>query len=446
MSRVARILLISALILFLLIFLVSRIHFGPGRVALTDEPPPSPRFVTTDDGWEALENLDFKTAHALAGKALPRRLVDAAEALSCFRFDEADRLASPLLTSTNTHVRLTARDIVVNARLANRDYPAALEAIPPYPELTGDNVTNTVDSTNRLLIEAWSRAPAEQWTVPDSAITLPMKLNLFGLASVPVRVNGTPVWFAVDTGADFTVITDELADRLGIQPATEETGSSGTATSKKVSVKAAVVPFLDVGRLEIKNHRTYVLNQDDLRFKLGPITVAKIEGILGWNFLQHLRTTLDFEQKRVIFEKPSSPLPDTSCTLFWTGVSQPLIRLWADNGTPLLLFLDTGANHTDLYKTIYDKVILEIADSKETMVGGAGGFERQSRDVVKNLPLYGGGVQLRFREITVSTPNHGLRSFAREDGVAGYDIAGGGTMVLDPTAGEYRLMAPSGKD
>jgi hypothetical protein len=169
----------------------------------------------------------------------------------------------------------------------------------------------------------------------------------------------------------------------------------------------------------------------------------RIDGILGWNFLQHLRTTLDFEHDRVTFEKPAAPLADDGRMLFWTGVSQPLIRLYADNGIPLLLFLDTGANSTNLYKTVYQKLILEIAESNETMVGGAGGFERQSRDLVKNVPLYGDGVQLRFKEITVSTPIQEPQSFAGVDGVAGFDIADGGAMILDPMAGEFRLIPPA---
>ncbi|MFH0882859.1 MAG: aspartyl protease family protein [bacterium] len=443
MSRRTRIFMISLLILAVLAFLISRVHLGSSEVTLAIGDAPIPQPVMATDGWSALQNLDFAMARTLGGQDLPGKLVDAAEALSCSRFAKADQLASPLVHSTNTRIRNTARDIVINARLALRDFAGALVVMPPYEDLTGENVTNTADSTNRLLIEAWSQAPGEQWSVPDTAVTLAIKRNLIGPASVSVRINGVPVLFAVDTGADFSVITDELAERLGIQPATEETGTSETATSKLVSVGAAVIDFVDVGSIEIKNHRCYIIDQDDLRFKLGPITLLKIEGILGWNFLQHLRTTFDFEHDRVIFEKPAAALADDGRTFFWTGVSQPLIRLYADNGTPLLLFLDTGANSTNLYKTVYQKLILEIADSKEMMVGGAGGFERQSRDLVRNVLFYCGGVELRFKEITVSTPIQELQSFARVDGVAGFDIAGGGAMVLDPTAGEFQLIPPT---
>jgi predicted aspartyl protease len=443
MSRTLRISLITTLVLLLLVFLISRIHLGSSKVTLSSASTPTPQFAATNDGWKALENLDFKTARALQGRNLPEQLVDAAEALSCSRFDKADRLASSLPATTDLRIRKMARDIVINARLANRDYAGALEAMPPYEELTGENVTNTADSTNRLLIEAWSSAPEEEWRMPDTAVVLPIKRNLIGHASVLVNINGAPVWFAIDTGADFSVITDEFAERLGIQPATEATGTSETATSKRVFVSAVVIDFVDVGSIQIKHHRCYIADQDDLRFKLGPITLLRIDGILGWNFLQHLRTTLDFEHDRVTFEKPAAPLADDGRMLFWTGVSQPLIRLYADNGIPLLLFLDTGANSTNLYKTVYQKLILEIADSKETMVGGAGGFERQSRDLVKNVPLYGDGVQLRFKEITVSTPIQEPQSFAGVDGVAGFDIADGGAMILDPMAGEFRLIPPA---
>lgn len=443
MPRRFKIVLIVVGFLVLAGILLSRVRIVSDDVTLSRAIAPSAQEVSYRDGWKALSSLDFNKARKFRSKPFPEKLVDAAQALSCARYAEADRDASPLLSSKDLRIRKVARDIIVNSRLARNDYPGALEALPPYEELTGQLVTHTVDSTNRLLIEAWSRGPVEEWNVPDTAVVLKMKRNMAGIAMVLVRINAVPVWFAIDTGADFTVVTDELAQRIGVESASEMSGSSSTSTSKKVAVGAGIIKFLDVGAIEVKHHRCYIIDQDDLRFKLGPVTMMKIEGIVGWNFLQHLRTTLDFDQQQVRFEKPASPLPDDKRTLYWTGLSQPLIRMYADNGTPLLLFFDSGANRTNLYKSIYRKLILEIANSKETMVGGAGGFERQSKDIVNNLPLYGGGAQMRFKEIAVTTPVDVHQSFAENDGVAGYDIAGGGAIVLDPTAGEYLLLPPS---
>ena len=100
--------------------------------------------------------------------------------------------------------------------------------------------------------------------------------------TVPVSINGRgPYGFIIDTGAERTVISRELAERLGLGPGRSATLFSMTEASE---IQTVVIPALDVGRRTVNDIHAPALE----RRHLGA------EGLLGVDSLRSQRVTLDF--------------------------------------------------------------------------------------------------------------------------------------------------------
>src|SRR5262249_4814864 len=107
------------------------------------------------------------------------------------------------------------------------------------------------------------------------AARVPLSWNAFGSQSVDVTANGvTSSWFA-DTGAEITVVTASLAERMGIHPIAERI-RVGTTTSD-VFGKVGLIGRLKIGSALVENVPVLIL--PDAQLKVG--NVHQIDGILG---------------------------------------------------------------------------------------------------------------------------------------------------------------------
>ncbi len=122
------------------------------------------------------------------------------------------------------------------------------------------------------------------------------------LVLVPARINGAgPFTFALDTGASSTLVSPSLADRLGILrgSAMAMMGGGGPVEASFGSVASLGVGgasrrFLDVAVSEF----------------LDPLSTAvgeKLDGILGYNFLEGFRVTIDYPAERLRLDP--APVP-----------------------------------------------------------------------------------------------------------------------------------------
>lgn len=116
----------------------------------------------------------------------------------------------------------------------------------------------------------------------EATETVPLRIN----ARVPFvtgRVNGRgPFTFIVDTGATETVVTPRTAKELGIVTAPVSHGQ-----------KTGVVRSISVGNAILRDFRVYVFDPPQavpLRLDKG----INYHGILGYTFLSHFVTTIDY--------------------------------------------------------------------------------------------------------------------------------------------------------
>jgi predicted aspartyl protease len=137
---------------------------------------------------------------------------------------------------------------------------------------------------------------------PSKAVTeIPMRLASPAkpLILVDVYANGRgPFKFAVDTGASTTAITPELAKQLGI--ASSPIGAATTAGAH-VDVTGGILQSFQVGGAKIENSNVVVA---DFFGMLSKAIGAKLDGIVGHNFLRNYKVALDYPNETLTLLPP----------------------------------------------------------------------------------------------------------------------------------------------
>lgn len=123
---------------------------------------------------------------------------------------------------------------------------------------------------------------------------LPFSLTAEGQVLVPVMVNDAgPYQFILDTGANRSVVSDALADRLALPPVatTDVVTSSGAAAAPVVRLQSIALGFH-----EAPDVLAAVLPAARIRTVSG-----KADGIIGQDVLIDAHYTLDYRRKKVIW-------------------------------------------------------------------------------------------------------------------------------------------------
>lgn len=114
------------------------------------------------------------------------------------------------------------------------------------------------------------------------------------LILVDVHANGRgPFQFAIDTGTSTTAITPELAKQLKVSTAPV---GPGTTAGAQVSVAAGNVKSFQLGGVKIDNMTVVVA---DFFPMLSNAIGARLDGIVGYNFLRNYRVVIDYPNEQL---------------------------------------------------------------------------------------------------------------------------------------------------
>jgi predicted aspartyl protease len=109
------------------------------------------------------------------------------------------------------------------------------------------------------------------------------------LILIDVHANGRgPFQFAIDTGTSTTAITPELAKQLGIKSSRVGPVTTGGA---HVDVTAGKLQSFQVGGAKVDNMAVVVA---DFFAMLSSAIGAKLDGIVGYNFLRNYKVVIDY--------------------------------------------------------------------------------------------------------------------------------------------------------
>lgn len=131
-------------------------------------------------------------------------------------------------------------------------------------------------------VEAFDRAAKTKVPVRLASPAKPLLL-------IDVHLNGRgPFQFAIDTGTSTTAITPQLANELGV--ANSPIGT-GTTAGAHVDVRAGNIESFQLGGAKIDNMTVVVADFFEM---LSAAIGAKLDGIVGYNFLRNYKVAIDY--------------------------------------------------------------------------------------------------------------------------------------------------------
>jgi len=418
---------------FIVLFLLSNCASNSTQLTVYEAADRAPAVEmstsTYADFQAAITNFDLREASRLADEKSEIQFVQGLEQLRQGNFEVAVAVLQTVYKTTQdpwikNHSFSTINDLWfyqsrwnnILSFNVNRD-----EDTPEYEEL--------------VLVRRYSTGAAEQYLFPDNKLVLPLKKSLSGSPVVKVKINGKTKKFWVDTHASPSVVASDLALKAGLKFNPEEVGQAGTATSKKVNIVPAIIEELQIGGLTIRNHPVIVIDKRDLEFKLLGIRVIKIDGIIGWNAIQNMRLTIDYEKNLLSIEK-SVPADNPGRNLYW--LEAPIVELQTANGSSLNFGLDTGANATSAFAGILPKINVTEFKTGHSMIGGAGGMEKVEDRIIPEISFRLGDRVLDFRNLYVH-PAKDTDMLITRDGILGINIVEDRRLIIDAANGICRI-------
>jgi predicted aspartyl protease len=178
--------------------------------------------------------------------------------------------------------------------------------------------------------------PVEAAPQADRADTIQLEQEYQQRLTVPIRIDGKgPYPFVVDTGAERTVISDQLARHLELAPGKSVRLHS---MSGAVDVATALIPQLQMSRKRVSDIRAPMLQEQNIR----------ASGILGIDALQSQRVDFDFA-KQTMKIVPSRGVParylDDAIVVTARSRYGRLIMTDAElDGEKVTVVLDTGSS------------------------------------------------------------------------------------------------------
>lgn len=263
---------------------------------------------------------------------------------------------------------------LLEAKISNRlflfDYAGALRATGRLLAL--DSLSAEKQETHRnqqIIFRELENTPPQQISLVESE--LPITRDMAGLSRIPVSLNSVTQNVVFDTGANFSVITDSLASRSGIQIG-EQVFKVTAITGGKVDSRIGVADSLRLGASVLRNVVFLVFPEESLSFNGGKYTIDAILGFPVINALENLQLV---QGKSFLFSKaPASEKKENLALDFLTPVVEVL-----QDGRSLAFTFDTGASTTALYEEYYQlnrEAISREGTRDSINLGGAGGAVR----------------------------------------------------------------------
>jgi hypothetical protein len=135
---------------------------------------------------------------------------------------------------------------------------------------------------------------------PKEPTTMPVPFKLAKpdrpLILLETMINGRgPYRFVLDTGAGPTMISPGLARELDIK---REAAKKAVGAGGSVEVRFGTVRSLAVGGTRIEGLKVGIMDLTGI----GKAIETDIDGIIGYNFLNKFRVTIDYPKQTVTFE------------------------------------------------------------------------------------------------------------------------------------------------
>ena len=170
--------------------------------------------------------------------------------------------------------------------------------------------------------------------------------------TVPVEVAGKgPYPFIIDTGAERSVVSRELADTLGLDPGAKARLFDFAGATTVSTVK---VPSLSAGTLSTPEMEAPSLAAANLG----------APGMLGIDALQGHRVVIDFDRKQMMLAPVKKHPKGEILVGAESRLGQLIVTKASFEGQPIAVIIDTGS-----WVSVGNKAMLALAKRKPRMLG-----------------------------------------------------------------------------
>ena len=294
------------------------------------------------------------------------------------------------------------------------------EADKTYAELLGDFSKRLPNAERQAMKDDGKtvhllRDVPPQTVEMNGAFSISIHQSELGTIESELSVNGVTRSWILDTGANYSVLTESSAKAMGLKLSQEAAQTQG-ASGAENPLHIAIIPELKIGSAAVRNVVILVLPDKAL---LVPMQKGKhqIEAILGYPVLSAL--------ERLTFSKDTlkvEPGGDNSGAAMYMQELNPLVECRV-NGHDMLLFFDTGASSTALTARYYDAFQKEFTNAprKKRGVAGAGGIKYLESFILPEVSFEIGGEKAVLKDVPVDPEPQG-RDFDLLYGNLGRDV------------------------
>lgn len=284
---------------------------------------------------------------------------------------ESNKYIDQLLSEFSEALSEKERNNLLETRINNSvflfDYTAALESTREVLKSDFLSPESRKSHLNtQIIYENLQKVPAQKVHLEKTELAI--EKDLAGLSRIPVRLNSLPQMVIFDTGANFSVITDSLAIKAGIE-IIGEPFEVEAITGGKVASRIGIADSLQLGNSLLNNVVFLVFPEASLSF---PEANYTIDAILGFPVINALEEIMIIKGEKFLIAENNIKLQRSNLALDFLT---PIIEVF-EGPTSLPFTFDTGANSTALYQeylALRKEKILENGVQDSLRFGGAGG-------------------------------------------------------------------------
>ncbi|HEY6139728.1 MAG TPA: aspartyl protease family protein [Thermoanaerobaculia bacterium] len=225
---------------------------------------------------------------------------------------------------------------------------------------------------------------------------------------IEVRLNkGKTVTGIIDSGAVTSIVSQQLADTIGLKSLGDFQGTFTGLLSEPIPVRFALVDTLEIGDMVVSKVPVAIMADEKMKFFIAGKKEFHIDLLIGTNFLKEFRTELDFRRNLATFTVLTSadrrPTPDQN---IFIEKFRPAVRGTINRHGWFMFILDTGSEVTYLNERHVEDLPIQLFAPKihSAMLQGLGGSQKHGpkvenvdlgfdkwAGVFHNLPMYDAG-------------------------------------------------------
>jgi hypothetical protein len=241
-----------------------------------------------------------------------------------------------------------------------------------------------------------------------------------GQIEIDLLVKGTPATFLLDTGAEYSVVSSRLAERLNLT--TEARGSSRFANDVGLKMKNVFLP-----------HNRVLVMPFDSFYARG----RAIDGVVGYDLFARYTVKIDFKGRNLIVWEPSAFVPPkkaVSVPIEFAGrlpVMPSVMTLETGKQLAVRLMVDTGASQAVIlrYPFAHEHELFDLGGTESTAPSLASGVRRLTAIPVRHIEL----AKRLFPKPRVHAFAEpvGSGAYTASDGLIGNDLLARFTLFVD---------------